>query len=188
MGKPSKKERVLELFFNEPSKQWHFSEIVRTAKVSEPIAGKWLKELLKEKIIQRFKPAGRMPFFKGNFRHENYRSLKKIYAMQKLYETGLLSKLQRLDKAKAVVIFGSFARSDWNTGSDVDLFVLGNPGSIASGIPWKGLGFQGKAREIEVHSYNSPEEIRKIHSGLMKNVIKGIFIKGDILDIAEVKV
>ena len=187
MGLPSKKERVLELFFNEPSKHWHFSQIVGTAKVSEPSANKWLRQLLKENIIQRLKPRGKMPYFIGNFRYENYRNKKRIYAMQKLYETGLLMKLQQLKNAKTVVIFGSFARSDWNSQSDVDIFVLGDPEDLRFGTLWSGLGFHGKARELQVHSFKSVEETRKIHSGLMKNVVKGYFIKGNIFDIAGVE-
>lgn len=187
MGIQSKEEQVLELFLNEPSKQWHFSQIVETAKISEPSANKWLRKLLKEKIIQKVKPRGKMPYFIGNFRHENYRNRKKIYALQKMYESGLLAKLQGLKNAKAIVIFGSFARSDWNSQSDVDIFVLGDPEDLRFGILWTGLGFRGKAREIQVHSYNSVDETRNIHSGLMKNVVKGYFVKGNIYDIAEVE-
>ena len=187
MGVPSKEERVLELFLNEPSKHFHFSQIVETAKVSEPSASKWLKKLLKEKIIQRVKLKGKMPYFIGNFSHDNYSNKKKVYALQKLYESGLLAKLQSLKNAKTIVIFGSFARSDWNSGSDVDIFVLGDPEDLRFGILWSGLGLQGKARELQVHSYKSVEETRNIHSGLMKNVIKGYFVKGNIFDIAEVE-
>lgn len=187
MGKPSKEERVLELFLNEPAKHWHFNRIVETAKISEPSANKWIKRLIKENIIHRVKPKGKMPYFIGNFRHENYHSRKKIYALQKMYESGLLAKLQGLKNAKAIVIFGSFARSDWNSQSDVDIFVLGDSEDLKFGILWSGLGFQGKAREIQVHSYNSVDETRNIHSGLMKNVVKGYFVRGNIYDIAEVE-
>ena len=187
MGLPSKEERVLELFLNEPSKHWHFSHIVEFAKVSEPSANKWLRKLQKENIIQRVKPRGKMPYFIGNFRHGNYKNKKRIYAMQKLYETGLLMKLQQLRNAKAVVIFGSFSRSDWNANSDIDIFILGDPEDLRFGTLWSGLGFQGKAREIQVHSYKSVEDTRKIHSGLMKNVVKGFFVKGSIFDIAGVE-
>ncbi len=187
MGIQSKEERVLELFLNEPSRQWHFSQIVEAAKISEPAANKWLKRLLKENIITRVKPRGEMPYFIGKFRHDNYRSKKKIYAMQKLYESGLLTKLQSLKNAKAVIIFGSFARSDWNIQSDVDIFVLGDPEDLRFGTLWSGLGLRGKAREVDVHSFSSAKEIRDIRSGLMNNVVKGYFVKGSIHDIADVK-
>jgi predicted nucleotidyltransferase len=184
----SKEERVLELFLNEPAKQWHFSQIVKTAKVSEPVASKWLNSLIKEKIILKVKPEGRMPYFIGNFREDSYRNKKRLYALHKLNESGLLARLQGLKNAKAVILFGSFSRSDWNTQSDVDVFVLGDPENLKFGTLWKGLGFQGKSREIQVHSFKTLLETRKIKSGLMKNVINGYFVKGKISDIAEVKV
>jgi len=186
MGIQSKEERVLELFLNEPAKQWHFSQIVETAKISEPSTNKWLRKLLKERIVQKVKKRGKMPYFIGNFRHDNYRNKKRIYALQKLYESGLLARLQSLKNAKVIVIFGSFARSDWNSKSDVDIFVLGDPEELRYGTLWSGLGFQRKAREIQVHSYNSIDETRNIHSGLMNNVVKGYFVRGNIFDIARV--
>ncbi len=188
MGSPSKEGRVLELFLNEPSKYWHFSDIVKTAKVSEPVASKWLAKLRKEKIIRRFRPKGKMPYFQAQWSHHNYDTRKRMYAMQKLYETGLLSKLLSLRNAKAIVIFGSWYRGDWNAKSDVDIFVFGDPEDLKFGRLWAGLGFQGKSRELQVHSYKSMEDIRNIHSGLMKNVIKGYFVKGNIHDVAEVAV
>lgn len=187
MGSPSKEERILELFLNEPTKYWHFHDIVKTAKVSEAAASKWLNRLRKGKVISHVKPKGKMPYFIGNFRDDNYRNKKKIYAMQKLCETGLLVKLQQLKNARTVVVFGSFARSDWNTQSDVDIFVFGDPGDLRFGGFWKGLGFQGKSRDLEVHSFKSIRDIRNIRSGLMKNVVKGHFVKGNIFDIAEVE-
>ena len=187
MGVPSKEERVLELFLNEPAKQWHFSEIVGSTGISEPSANKWLRKLLKEQIIQRVKPKGKMPYFIANFRDAGYRMRKRLYALEKLYASGLLEKLQNLKNAKAVIIFGSFARSDWNTQSDVDIFVLGDPEDLRFGRPWSGLGYNGKARELQVHSYKSAKEVRKIRSGLMKNVVNGYFVKGSVFDVAEVK-
>ncbi|MBI2133466.1 nucleotidyltransferase domain-containing protein [Candidatus Woesearchaeota archaeon] len=175
----------MELFFNEPSKHWHFSSIVSTAKISEPSANKWLQKMLKEKIALKIKPKGKMPFFIANFRHDNYRNKKKIYAIEKMYQTGLLSKLQGL-KARTVIVFGSFARSDWNTQSDIDVFVLGDPEDLKYGIAWSGLGMDGKAREVEVHCFSSEEDMRSIQTGLMNNVVKGYFVKGNIHDVAKV--
>ena len=188
MGISSKEEQVLELFLNEPAKQWHFSQIVKTAKISEPSANKWLRKLLKENIIQKVKPKGKMPYFIGNFRHDHYQNKKKIYALEKLHASGLLSKLQSLKNTKTIIIFGSFARSDWNTQSDVDIFILGDPEDLRFGTLWKGLGILGKARELQVHTFPSIEEIRKIHSGLMKNVIKGYYVKGSIHNLTGVEV
>ena len=41
-----------------------------------------------------------MPFFIANYEHANYDNRKKLYALNKLYESGLLTELQSLEKAK----------------------------------------------------------------------------------------
>ena len=183
----SKEEHVLELFLNEPTKHWHFSKIVETAKVGERSASHWLKKFVKEKIVNHIKPKGKMPYFRANYTHTNYDNRKRIFAMNKLYETGLLNRLQNLKNAKAVVIFGSYFRGDWNTQSDIDVFIYGDPENLRFGTRWAGTGFQEKSREVQVHSFNSLKKIRDIHSGLMKNVVKGYFVKGGIYDIAGVE-
>jgi len=187
MAYPSKEEKVLELFFNEATKHWHFHDIVNTAKVSDMVANKWLRKYCSDKLIKRIKLKGKMPYYMANWDNEQYHIEKRFYALNKLHDSGLIYKLQSLKKAKTIVIFGSFARTDWHTQSDVDIFIYGDPEEFRFGTLWKGLGMQGKFREISVHSYHSLDKIRSIHSGLMKNVVKGFFVKGTILDIAEVK-
>ena len=181
MGKPSKESKVLELFFNEPSKHWHFKDVVTKAKISETRANYWLKKILKEKIIKHVKPRKKMPYFIANFEHPNYKNRKKIFALNKMYDSGLLARLQSLDKAKTVVIFGSFARSDWDSNSDVDVFVYGNPEDLKYGTRWMG-------REVEVHTCKTRKDLKDIRSGLINNVIKGYFLKGNVQDLVEVSV
>ena len=181
MGKPSKERDVLELFFNEPTKHWHFKDIVNHAKISEDRANHWLRKLMEEDIINRVKPQGKMPYFIARYEHPNYENKKKLYALNRMFETGLLSRLQSLKNVKAVVIFGSFARGDWNADSDIDLFIYGEPEELRFGTVWKGLG-----RVIEVHTVKTRKDIKEIRSGLINNVVKGYFVKGTVQDVAKV--
>ena len=185
MAKQSKEERVLDLFMNEPTKHWHFSDVVKTSGVSENIAGKWLRRFQKNKIIKRVKTEGKMPYFQGNWEQDNYRNRKKMYALQKLYETGLIPKLQSLKKAKTIIIFGSFVRSDWITNSDVDVFIYGDSGDMPTDTMWQGLGFQGKSRIVQVHAFNTRKEMEDVRSGLLKNVLRGYVVKGDLYEVIE---
>ncbi len=178
MGSPSKEEKLLELFFNEPSKHWHFEEIIKTAKISRQQANKWLKRMLAEKIILRVKPDGKMPYYIANHEHSNYDSKKKICALSKLYESGFMEYFQTLEKAKTVIIFGSYARGDWHTESDIDVFIYGDVNPLHIKTFYSTLG-----RELDVHTFKSLKEIRDIRSGLMNNVIDGLVIKGRIHDI-----
>src|SRR3989344_7163654 len=159
MGSPSKEERVLELFLNEPTKHWHFHDIVKTAGVSEAAAHKWLKKLVKEGIIAHVEFLGKMPYFQSRWNSSEYQIRKKSFAIRKLEESGVLQELMSMENAKTVVIFGSWYRGDWNTHSDVDVFILGDAGHLSAGTYLNNLGFQGKPREISVHSYPSHREI-----------------------------
>lgn len=182
----SKEERILELFLNEPTKYWHFTKIVKTARITKTASNKWLKKLQNEKIIKRVKPRGKMPYFQGNWEHDNYKNRKKIYALQKLYETGLIPKLQSLKNAYTIIIFGSFVRSDWITDSDVDVFIYGGNVEIPTDSMWKGLGFQGRPRTVQVHTFHTKKEMEDVKSGLLKNVLRGYVVKGDIYEVMGV--
>ncbi len=54
----SKEDFVLELFYNEPTKHWHFEDILKTAKISRPQAAAWLKKFEKEGLAKRVKEKG----------------------------------------------------------------------------------------------------------------------------------
>jgi len=177
----NKEKNILELFFNEPTKHWHFKNIVEKAVISEQRANLWLKRLIKKGLITRVKPRGRMPYYIANYNSSVYRNEKKIYALNFMLETGLLAKLDSLKKAKTVVIFGSFSRSDWGTKSDIDVFVYGDPGKLKYG------DIIGK-RSVEVHACRTKMDIKAIESGLLNSVIKGYFVKGSVHDLVEVEV
>ncbi len=182
----SKEEQILELFLNEPTKYWHFTTIVKTVGITKTAANKWLKKLKKEKIIKRVKPIGKMPYFQGNWEHNNYKNKKKLYALQKMYETGLISKLQELKNAKTIIIFGSYVRTDWVTNSDVDVFIYGDSEDFPFETDWKELGFQGKTRTVQTHNFSTKKEMEDVKSGLLKNVLRGYVVKGDIYEVMEV--
>lgn len=182
----SREDQVLELFLNEPTKYWHFTNIVETVGITKTAANRWLKKLQKENIIKHVKPKGKMPYFQGNWEHDNYKNRKRLYALQKLYETGLIPKLQSLKNAKTIIIFGSYVRSDWITDSDVDVFIYGDSGDMPNDTMWQGLGFQGKSRTVQVHVFNTRKEMEDVKSGLLKNVLRGYVVKGDIYEVMEV--
>jgi predicted nucleotidyltransferase len=173
----SKEHDILRLFFNEPSKYWHFKDIVKDAKISEDRANHWLKLLLKEKIIQYIKPKGKMPYYMANFDHPNYKNKKKISALETFYETGFLSHLNSLDAA-IIVIFGSFARADWHSKSDIDLLIIGNDKELKLGE------FENKLkREIQLFSFKNLAEVKNINPNLLLNIMDGYFIKGQVQNI-----
>ena len=87
-----------------------------------------------------------------------------------------------MPKARTVIIFGSFARSDWYSGSDIDLFIYGESEGLKLAEYELRLN-----RDIQVFACNKKEDLRKFGEGLIKNIIKGNIVKGD-LDFVSVRI
>ncbi|MDP3639701.1 MAG: nucleotidyltransferase domain-containing protein [Nanoarchaeota archaeon] len=170
-----KKETMKELFFNEPAKQWHFEQLRKSSGLSRAQTNAWLKKLHNEQLITRIKPRKKMPYFIANHTAVHYRNAKKLFALTKLYESGLLDYLSSLEKAKTVILFGSFSRGDWYKESDIDLFLYGD-------IDQLGLGpyLSKLQREIQIFSGKQEEDLRQLGAPLLRNILKGMVLKGDI--------
>ncbi len=178
----SKEGRVAELFFDNPTKEWHFEEIAREAKIARSKADDWLKKFIKERLIKKIKKSGKMPYYTSNYSSSDFKNKKKIFALNKLYETGLLNHLDSLKKAKTVILFGSFSRSDWYKNSDIDIFIYGNPEGLRIS------NYELKLhRDIQLFICKNKNELKKLGNGLIRNVIKGNIIKGNI-DFIEVNI
>lgn len=178
----SKQESVIELFFNNPTRQWHFEEILKEAKITRSKSNKWLKKFVKQGLVKRIKERSKMPYFISNYESPEYRNGKKIFALNKLHDSGLLNHLYSLEKASAVVIFGSFSRSDWYKDSDIDVFIYGNSEGL------KIADYELKLhREIQLFICENKKELTKLGSSLIRNIIKGNLIKGN-LDFIEVNI
>ncbi len=181
MASASKYEKILELFFNEGSKHWRFEEIVKKSGLSRDKANKWLKKFINKEFIKKIKENNRMPYYIGNFSSPVYKSKKRLYAFKKFYKSGFLPHLMSLEKAKTVIIFGSFARADWYTESDVDLFIYGDDSELEKGKYETKLN-----REIQLFSCRNSKDFKHLGTALLKNIISGYLIKGDLNFVSEI--
>lgn len=182
MGSPSKEENVLKLILeNSPLKEWHFKEMVREAKVTKLVANKWLKKYVSEGLLTYVKEKGKFPFFTVGSNNSVYYSLKRVYALEQLHKSGLIPKLSSLKSAKTIILFGSIAKGDWYKDSDIDIFVFGDITNFD-----KNLYELKLHKNIELHIFQNKEEINEVKTGLIKNIINGYVVKGQIQDFAEV--
>jgi predicted nucleotidyltransferase len=178
----SKEDKVLEIFFENPTKEWHFEDIVQSARIARSKADGWLKKFTKEGLVQRIKEKGKMPYYISDHESAAYKNRKKLFALEKLYASGLLNHLGSLQKARAVILFGSFVRSDWYKESDIDLFIYGDPEGLKIASYERKLG-----RDIQLFICSSKKELLAMGEGLIRNIIKGNLIKGDI-EFVKVKI
>ena len=171
----SKEENMLELFFENPTREWHFEEVLKEAKITRSKADGWLKKFAKEGLVKRIKEKSRMPYYVSNYESSSYKNRKKLFALNRFYESGFLNHLSSLQKAKTVILFGSFARSDWYKESDIDIFIYGNPEGL------KLAEYEIKLhKDIQLFVCNTKKELTRFGAGLIRNIIKGNLIKGNI--------
>jgi predicted nucleotidyltransferase len=178
MPKPSKEKKILYLFFNEPSKHWHFKEIKEKTSISDDRLNHWLKKFQEQKLIKKVKEKGRMPHYQGNHEAPEYINTKKLFGLNKLHETGLLNNLSRL-KAETIIIFGSLATGDWHKNSDIDIFIYGECETPLEKTTEKN-------RETQYFHAKNRKELEKYSEGLIKNIASGYLIKGS-LDFLKIR-
>lgn len=170
-----KHEKLLELFFNEPTKHWRFKELKEESDLSKQQLNKWLKKFQKDNLIKKYKKEGH-PFYQANQNSWEYKNKKKLFALTQLSE---LFKILQNSKAKTIILFGSFSTSDWHTDSDIDLFIYGKE---PKNLP---IYIKKLHKRLEIHQFKDKREIKEINSGLIKNVLNGYLIKGDLNEIIE---
>lgn len=171
----NKRESVLELFFNEPTRNWHFGDILKSAQISRPQAAKWLDKLKHDGLVKRIKPEGRMPYYIADYFSPNYQTSKRIFALNYLEKNGLLSHLVNLPKAQAVLLFGSMNRWDWHKESDIDIFIFGSVEGFEKDL------FRLKLhRQIEVFACKDASELKNFNPALLNSIFSGFLIKGSL--------
>ncbi len=180
MASPSKEEDFLwAIFGNSPLKHWHFEELLRETGMSRAALNKWLRRHMKEGMLRRVKEKGRFPYLTAGPDNPVYKTEKKRFMLNKLYESGLIEDILRSEAIKVAIVFGSVARGDWYKDSDIDLFIFGDARDLDKRR--YGLKF-----DIEVQEFGSREELRDVKSGLVTTIVKGHLVKGDIEEVAEV--
>ena len=180
MGSQSKEENVLNLFLeNSPLKEWHFEEIVRKARVTRNVANKWVKKFVYQGLLFSKKEKKHFPYFTVGSNNTIYYSFKKVYALQEMHNSGLFPALLSQKKVKTAILFGSMSKGDWYKDSDIDIFILGNLADFNRKLYEKRLH-----RNIELHIFSNLNEIQEVRTGMIKNVLNGYVVKGQIQDFA----
>ena len=160
--------RILQLFFDFPTKHFQLREICRILKLGMPSVRNHVKKLEKQGFIKKEK--------KGVY--ESYVSTKndafKIYKRNdiliRIHESGLVDFLADTFVPDSITLFGSASRGEDIESSDIDLFLMAKEKKIDL------KKFEDKLkRKITLHFESNVSEIPK---ELLNNIINGIVIYG----------
>ena len=113
---------ILNVFFENPTKDFHIRGIAKDLNISKTAVSHHINNLLKEKIIIK-ETKDVFPSFRANETHEMYRFYKKQEFLKKLIQSDLLDHLDKEFNPKCIILFGSFAKAEYDNKSDIDIFI-----------------------------------------------------------------
>jgi predicted nucleotidyltransferase len=122
---PGTKRKLLGLFSLNPDRQYYFSEVARLTKTRQGVVQRELSTLTTAGILE-METRGRQKFYSVNQKNPIFADLRNI-----VFKTfGAVGQIRQAleplsKKIQIAFVYGSFARGEEVTGSDLDLFVVG---------------------------------------------------------------
>ncbi len=170
------KQKVLELLYKFPDKEFSVSDIAKEAKVAKANLGDILQELESIGFIQVEKLT-KIWRIKANQRNWYYIRSKIVSNLNFIYQSGLVEFLSQYYKnPKAIILFGSFRKGEDITNSDIDIAIeredineykIANLRELAE--------FENEiGRKIHLHEFNR----KSIDLNLFNNIANGIVLLG----------
>ena len=99
--------------------------------------------------------------------------LKRIDNLRQLYESGLIDFLEKEFAGATIILFGSYARGEDTTSSDIDIAVIGRKEKYLKLTEFE----KTLERTIFLNFYHS---FKEIHKNLKENIFNGIVLIGGV--------
>lgn len=180
------RRRLLTLLLLDPGESYHFREIRDIVDSGSGAVHRELANLVEAGILTRFE-MGNQTRYRANRDSSIYNELRSILlktsAVPEMIREGLESVPGRIDIA---FIFGSYAEGTLDTGSDIDLMVIGDV-DFREVVVFLQEVQRMISREINPMVY-SPESLKeKKDTGFIRGVLEGnkIFLKGGMDELGE---
>lgn len=169
-------QKVMQLFFSFPEKEFGLNEIVKKSNISKTTANKVITKLIKENFIKR-KIIGKNWLLSNNTEHDYNKTKKIISNLELIYSSKILEKIkQKFPGYKSITLFGSYRKGDDTEKSDIDLAVELSKNQklkIEEFLTLKNLGYR-KNIIINLHIFSKEE----INNNLFSNIANGIILEG----------
>ena len=168
-------DKILELFIENPEKEFHVRELARNLKLSPTTISNKLKRYTKERILFSDRKLNHL-FFKANSENPRYRLIKLHHNLLTIENSGLINYLEEQFHPNAIGLFGSFAKAENIPSSDIDLFVISSSKNELNLQKFE----KYLKHKIQLFIF-SKEEIQRMqdkNKELLNNLINGIIIRG----------
>lgn len=170
------KNKVIEVLFRYPEKEFSLSDLAREAGVAKANIGNILAEFQEFGLVN-IEKLSKIWRIKANQTNWLYVRSKIVYNLNFVYRSGLVEFLVDFFKnPKAVILFGSFRKGEDLSNSDIDIAIESNEVKEYKIIGLRELSeFESILhRRIQIHLFNR----ERIDLGVFNNMANGILLWG----------
>ena len=169
-------QKVLDIFFDNPTKEFHLRELSRLLKFSMPTIVASTDILSREKLI--IKTKGKViTKVQADRENMNFIRFKRLHNLENIYKSGVIDSISSLyNNPKNIILFGSYRKGDDDENSDIDIAIeiIGNeePKIHELGVISKFAYRKDVLVNLHIFSRN------KIDINLFSNIANGIVLEG----------
>lgn len=167
-------QRVLEVLFRFPDKEFSLSDLASEAKVAKANIGLILDNLSNLVEITKLSSIWRI---KANQQNWDFIRAKIVYNLNFVYQSGLVEFLNDYFKnPRAIILFGSFRKGEDISTSDIDIAIETDENKEHEAMGLRELNEFEKSigRKIQIHLFNR----NKIDTNVFNNIANGIVLLG----------
>ena len=174
------RRKLLAHYFTHPEERYYVREIAALLDLDPGNLSKEFRRLTEEGLFQE-EPKGKVKFYRLNPRCPLYEELKQIIFKTEGIEGSLRELAGQFPAVKSAFIYGSYAKGEARTSSDIDVVFVGKPDPRKLTDKIRRLE-EKLRREINFNLYTEAEfkEKAKEKGSFLAEVIKGpkILLKG----------
>jgi len=167
-------QRILEIFFIMPDKEFSLSEAARLSGVKKSNAGGFLRFLEKRELII-IETLSNLWRIRANLKSQMFLRSKIVYNLNLIYQSGLIDFLNDYyQNPRAIILFGSFRKGEDISTSDIDIAVEHRDDYEVVRLDDL-AGFEKVfKRSIQLHLFNP----KKTDKNVLINITNGIVLNG----------
>jgi len=167
------KERVLNLFFDNPGGKFHIREVASLTGTAPRTAKKYLENLREKKMLS-LKKGKLYDSYSADIDSVVFRDAKFLYNVKNIRDSGIVEFLERKFNYPAIVLYGSASRGEDVENSDIDMFVIAKK---CENTDMERFGNEMK-RKIHLMCMSEKDFKSGKNKELINNVINGFVISG----------
>ena len=172
---------ILNLMFSNPDKRYYLAEVAKILGKESANYQRYIEKMISDGILCEER-IGNMRFFWLNKDYQLYNEIKAMVSKTIGVEAQLREIIEKIDTIETAFIFGSFATDKFNSGSDIDLFIIGevNEDNFIEEITKLEMQI---SRDVNYHIYKKQELVEKFaNNSFINNIFsnKMILLKGNL--------